>query len=254
MLEENVVLLLTACVTPPTQMIFTQITNSTEREQRYIYCLKWYIANSKYKKIVFCDNSNCSPFPGIFEYAEKHNKQLEFISFHGDNKMTQTYGKGYGDGEIINYAINNSKLIKESQYFIKISGRYVFDNIDTVFNYKKNRDFYYKVGLNKKNIFRKDERTTVDTVIFSSNVDCFKDFFGKAHLDINDQNGVFYENVFSKILIENKTKHWFTTSRMARLPNYCGNKSGTMGVDYKKKNPFVAVLRNILNKLGFYQV
>lgn len=59
--------------------------------------------------IVFCENSNTSyDFVKISELAKNEGKTLEVLVFDG-NQGSYQYGKGYGEGRIIEDAINNSK-------------------------------------------------------------------------------------------------------------------------------------------------
>ena len=132
--EKNVVVLLTGCVNPPRNAIYTTISNKDVRYQMYHKAIDFYITNCKYKKIVFCDNSNFKDFPDLEDKAKDNGVELELLAFKGDSEMVVKKGKGYGDGEIIEYALTNSKLIGSCEYFIKISGRYIFDNINKLFN------------------------------------------------------------------------------------------------------------------------
>ncbi len=40
--------------------------------------------------------------------------------------------KGYGEGEIISYALNNSKYLKNSESFYKLTGGLTVENINDV--------------------------------------------------------------------------------------------------------------------------
>ena len=41
-------------------------------------------------------------------------------------------GKGYGEGEIIEYALKNSAFLHSEREFIKLTGRITIENLDAI--------------------------------------------------------------------------------------------------------------------------
>ena len=60
-------------------------------------------------------------------------KEFEWISFQGNTTKTQEKGKGYGEGEIIEYAINHSQLLAKSKMLMKLTGRFYVKNMTLFF-------------------------------------------------------------------------------------------------------------------------
>ena len=119
------VLLITGTISPSRGMKNTALSNVEERLALYIKSIEFYIVKSPVKKIVFCENSNfkTKKLDFLFCKAKNYKKQFEYISFQGNEIEGNIHGKGYGDGEIINYALNNSFLLKADNYFIKLTGK-----------------------------------------------------------------------------------------------------------------------------------
>ena len=102
----------------------TYLTDVSERLKQYIECIEFYLCKTSINKIVFCENSNYKfDSRALYELAKKNNKLLEILQFNGNYSQIVDRGKGYGEGEIIEYALQNSKLFLQSKYFVKVTGR-----------------------------------------------------------------------------------------------------------------------------------
>lgn len=120
----SLTLLLTACINPG-DMPNNILTNIIERETQYINALKFYLDNTPFK-VVFIENTlhDCSSQFGNYIKAGR----LEYITFNG-NTYNKTLGKGFGEGQIIKYGFETSKLLNEAQNIMKITGRLQLSNI-----------------------------------------------------------------------------------------------------------------------------
>ena len=114
----------------------TTLLNVDERLSQYISGIEYAIDN--YKRVthlVFCENTN-----HYFDYsilqkkARTGGKILEVLSFSGDYFSIQQKGKGYGEGEIIQYALSHSVFLKTCHSFYKLTGRIVVKNMDQIIN------------------------------------------------------------------------------------------------------------------------
>lgn len=52
------------------------------------------------------------------------------LQFDGGN-FPAYLGKGYGELQIIKYAVEHSELLEKCDFIVKITGRYLVENIDT---------------------------------------------------------------------------------------------------------------------------
>lgn len=164
------------------------------RENDYISALGKWIQETNYP-IVFCENSN-SDLKRIKEAIEQYiNREIEFLQFDGNN-YPRDLGKGYGMLLTIRYALQNSILIKNSDYVVVVTGRYFVKNIQKiVMLLSKNEDIYVTADL-KRNL------TWADARIFA-----FKPSFVLVYLSpfqdlINDSKGFYLEHALARAALQ----------------------------------------------------
>lgn len=125
------VLLITASIEARNTRDVT-IRDRVERQRQYLQGLVAWITLTELPTIVFCENTNTSyDFTKLIEFARLKNKTLEVFVFGGNHKA-QVYGKGYGEGEIVDYAMKNSRYLSKSQSFYKITGRLFVQNFNQI--------------------------------------------------------------------------------------------------------------------------
>jgi len=232
-------ILLTATITPNINTPYTVLLDSQIREKQYIKTLKKIIEETNFEDIIFCENSNyvfMDEFNELKILASIRNKNLELLSFEGNTAETIKRGKGYGEGELIKYALFNSKLLKdESEDFFKLTGRLFIENINTILKEKE------------KNIFLryKPRYKAVDTRFFKSNIKFYKDNLINLYEKVDDSNLIYLEHCFY-----NKIKK-FDLPSFKCYPIFLGN-SGSTGEEYKKNKELF--IMNIYNKIGLLRV
>ena len=227
---KNVTLLLTACVNPD-GMSFTALQNPIIRKEQYINALLYYINNTELP-IVFVENTN-SDFSNLFQYYID-NGRLEYLTFMGNN-YPKCLGKGYGEAEIITYGLNNSRIIRETNYLIKITGRLIVRNINEIANNPILR-------LSSRCIrfgFMSD--TSIFSMCIVAPVGWISDCISKYGNTINDSNKVYMEHILYRYLIETE-KHsiipFFTPPQIEGV-------SGTTGELYNIKSKVDSFLDSI---------
>ena len=220
----NKCVILTACVSPNKQVSELELTDSNVRRMQYIESLRFYIKSTRIDRIVFCDNSNAEVDKDILSLAKRYHKQMEWISFYGNEEKVKKQGKGYGEGEILEYAIKHSKLVISSDYIIKITGRLIIKNIDDLVR-RINADYCYfdHICLEGKTPF-------VSTKLFMIPKVMFEKYFINKYTEVNDGSHQFIEHVYAKILIENRDK--ILRKCFSKFPNMQG-VSGSSGEVYE---------------------
>lgn len=127
---------------------FVQLSNPKERLVQYLCALISWINFSDISSIIFCENSNTKfDFHKVKELALIQGKELEVLVFNG-NLKSEIYGKGWGEGEIIEYALEHSKLLKNSFAFYKVTGRLFVDNFSEVHAAYKGSPNVFKLQYN----------------------------------------------------------------------------------------------------------
>ena len=111
-------LIITGCIKVNDNTPYVAVRDDRLRLDDYISTIKWAIESEVFDKIVFCDNSGyVYDDKEIQDLAKIRLKKFEWLCFQASPDLVNTYGKGYGEGEIIKYVLNNSKIISDSDYF-----------------------------------------------------------------------------------------------------------------------------------------
>lgn len=108
------------------------IRDERERTLQYLSALVAWSRATRIRRIVFVENSNTNfDFGPVARMLEDAGKELELLIFDG-NKDVEQYGKGYGEGEILEHAFRHSRLLRASPDFYKVTGRLFVRNFDKV--------------------------------------------------------------------------------------------------------------------------
>ena len=179
------VILLTGCINP-NGMPFTQLNNPSERQKQYIDAIHFYLSNTTCQ-IVFCENSNTDIKP----YIKNVQDRLEILTFSGNQNKQR--GKGYGEAEIIEYALSHSSFIQDDSIIIKITGRLVVNNISQIIRSLTCKQDFVTC------LFHSDLKFA-DSRIFCATVSFFREFLNNKEC-INDSEDVFFEHILASSVL-----------------------------------------------------
>lgn len=190
-----IAILLTASVYPK-GMANTLLSDPDERRRQYEDALDYYLVATNVP-IVFCENTLCDLSVNYRFYIDKG--RLEFITFDGNN-YDKGKGKGYGEAQIIIRAIEQSKILKQSHYVVKITGRVKVKNIQQLVDERKYRH---------DNMFRSHWGyfDAPNTVLCTMATDKFLEVM-KGHCEeITDSatNEFLFERVLGRAVIQDKS-------------------------------------------------
>lgn len=220
----KLIILLTGCINP-NGMAFTQLNNVSERQKQYIDAIQFYLSNTTCQ-IVFCENSNTDIQP----FIENTKDRLEILTFSG-NKNKQR-GKGYGEAEIIEYALLHSSFIQDDCTIIKITGRLIINNINKIIRSLTCKHDFVTC------LFHSDLRFA-DSRIFCATVSFFREFLNnKEH--INDSNNIFFEHILASTILASSI-HFVPYSEeplITGISGSTGKRYSPMAIDCKKRYLF----------------
>ena len=117
-------ILLTSCVIVSDHSVSLKDENS--RIRLTIESIEKWLAISSDLRLVICDGSNFDFSKIATEKFPQAN--IECLFFENDRKSVGLYGKGYGEGEIVKYALQNSVYLKESDFFAKCTAKLWVEN------------------------------------------------------------------------------------------------------------------------------
>lgn len=255
--EVNEVLLVTAAINVESTP-YISIRDKKERLLQYLTSLVAWIKLTNINTIVFCENTATDyDFQEIVEFAKSEGKTLEILIFNG-NKKAQKYGKGYGEGEIIEYAIQHSYYLRNKVSFYKITGRLFIPEFDRIYGLHSNlanvfktpaftpdpwsgigplkpdnpvrhlravlRYLYVFFGRGRGRGPHQYDRH-ISTIFYKSNVEFFKKHLIRSYKRVNDAKNYALEHTY----YEDLSKHNFSPF----LTNYTiMGKCGTTGSLY----------------------
>ncbi|HEX8462896.1 MAG TPA: hypothetical protein VF623_15790, partial [Segetibacter sp.] len=210
-------------------------TDSSLREAEYHKAIKKWISLGY--PIIFCENSNYDSAIINEEIKGLNHEKFEYLKF---TSSVSHLGKGYGEAEIIDYTLKNSKLIKDDTIICKMTGK----------NYVTNA----KVILRK--LLASPHRGDMVTAILGRNLTIADSrfFFFKRNFylkywiniipEIDEPNKVYIEHTLARAIhiAIAKGERW---SLLPELPIIEGF-SGTYAKPYKNK-----ILHTVLNKFYY---
>lgn len=144
--SKKVSIILTTTVNINNKIAHLKLTNVEKRKQIYIKTIKKWLTKTLFNIIVI-ENSGYD-FIELTDEKEKYKNRFEVISFDPNkfqeaNYLKNNSSKGAHEFFSIDYAIHNSKIIKKTNFVIKITGRYYIDNFEKYINSIENFFNYY---------------------------------------------------------------------------------------------------------------
>lgn len=238
----KVSILLTACVNPD-GMALTALQDKDERLVQYEQALNWYLDHTDYP-IVFVENSGCDISSHYLSRIEEGH--LEMLTFLG-NDYPHDFGKGYGEAEILDYALKHSAFLKDTDVIVKITGRLICRNVNTLIGMCKRTDTVMAQVI-KDRWGRMQCKSQV--VVFPQ--EFLRDFFLPFSSYLNDTKRYWFEH-----LLWDASRAWqqegFRFKEFIYLPRIEG-QSGSMGTRYTNSlwDTMVYPLKVFVHKLFHY--
>lgn len=227
------VILLTSCVNP-NGMPFTALSDINVRKQQYLAALRFYVNNTS-MPIVYVDNSNVD----INEYNVFSNiaeDRIELLSFDGNHD--KEHGKGFGELEIIDYAIKYSRIINNNKNvsLIKITGRLVIVNIASILKQLK----YYILPSSKSVICSMNsDFSMADSRLLIAPLNFYKRLIDNR-MAINDSEDVYLEHILCSLI---KNQDIYAFHPFFTEPQYQGVSGSTNKTYEANKHNFLEKIR-----------
>lgn len=173
--------------------------------------------------IVLCDGSGydfsavcAARFPGA---------TIECLSFRNDAEAVSRFGKGYGEGEIVQYALQRSRMLGEAHCFAKCTSKWWVENFVALVG-EWNGVFKSSLRFKRKNSVRRIEAAHVETLFYIVDKSFYLDRLLHVHRQVRDQEGHYLEHCFKDALIGSNADALRYSFR--RMPRILG-VSGTSG-------------------------
>ena len=246
------VVLMTATITPPQDAVNLKRIDPNQRENDYAEALKYYLSipEQYVSKIIFAENSN-SDLSRLKKLVNDtpHNKTVEFIEYQNGNDFPPYYARSYGEQKLIDYAVDNSKILTEEDVIWKVTGRFKLLNLIKLIKTQPQKFSIY-CDLKKYTI------NVAETRVFAFTLQGYRRYlYNKYHkLKQRDElkgskNMIAGEFIWFNLIYANLHEKRIVP-RFKYLPNFSGIKGGTnenfASFTLKKRYLLRVIFRRIL--------
>lgn len=148
-------------------------------------------------RFVICDGSGFD-FSSLMQ--EKFpNLQIECLTFLNNADLIKKRGKGFGEGEIIRYALDHSNYLRQSTWFAKCTAKLWVDNFEQCIS-EWNGRFLCKAFF--ANVFSQKNTSLeyIDTRFYLADISFYNKYLSRAHLDLEMSNGDSIEDKFLDVV------------------------------------------------------
>ncbi len=225
----NPPILLTSCVHVSDMSV--SLKSSVDRINFTLESIKEWLSIVPNAEIIICDNSGFDFSDLIKENFP--NEKIECLCFLGDRGAVKKYGKGYGEGEIIEYATKKSKFILNAGCFTKCTARLWVKNYRYFLNQWNQKCIFKPIF---KNVFsiKPTILDHIDTRFYIVNIEFYYKYLVDAYKKMNPATPHGVEEIFLEIVLANNLRNIFSR----KYPEIYG-VSGASGRAYRnslKKN------------------
>ena len=200
----------------------------------YKKSFNFWISNKYVNKIIFIENSGYD-LSFFYEISKKFpDKIVEIISSNSNHSFDKKLGKGYGEYLCLKEIFENSKIAKETNYFIKITGRYIIKNFDSILKdiIINNSDIYVNLSNNLK---------YSNSIIYGGGKKFFENYIIPEKKNTTDEINNISENKVASATL----KAISDGLTLSRVPIYADTE-GYIGSNGKK------LKQNIFKKIKLY--
>lgn len=193
--KANSLVLITTATKPPEGIFILKMTDITKRKiTAKAAALFW--ATSGVDKIVIADATGQTLLDEVeVSMLAQIGVEVEQINYMQNNELVIKNGKGYGEGALIRFALENSALLQKTNNFFKCTGKVYcrnFNEITQMINQNKIQNIFWR------DIFD----NSIDTRFFYTSIEFCEKFLISAYENIDDRNQIYSEHCVWKLVNE----------------------------------------------------
>ncbi len=154
--------------------------------------------------ITLCDGSS---FDLQHEIAQRFpDAPIECLAFANDQTKVSQYGRGYGEGEIVKYALQHSHFIRQAGCFAKCSSKLWVENFEECVQWWNGSLLCKGIFLNAFSPFQPTVLQHIDTRFYLASVSTYEKYLVNVHLGIDVAAGHGLEECFHAAFLQNQIK------------------------------------------------
>lgn len=234
--------LLTSCVHIADYSV--KLKSPADRIKHTIESIEHWLKISPEIRLVVCDSSGFDFSPLVRERFP--DAFIECLCFEADRALVRYHGKGYGEGEIIKFALQHSAYIKQADFFAKCTAKLWVENFNQCLR-EWNGKFLCKATFSNVFSFKATHFNHVDTRFYLVNKDFYWKYLSDVHLNLGGATGISIEDNFRNVVQDcNLNQVLFST------PPVIAGVGGATGKYYNRKLPkrLKEILRSRLVQLN----
>lgn len=216
-----------------------QLKDPQAREQLALQSIQRWRNIAPNNPLVLCDGSGFDFAPLVA--AMPLSRKIECLKFQNNVDAVRQHGRGYGEGEIVRFAVENSTFIKTAGCFAKCTSKLWVENFSECLSQWNDRILLKGVFDNAFSLTRPTRFSYIDTRFYAINVESYRSQFLHAHEAIQASNGHGLEECFRDIFLSLSCP----PALMKFPPVICGVGGGTGR--YYKNTP----LRRLKERLRY---
>jgi hypothetical protein len=212
---------------------YTLLRDEAQRVKLTLDALKEWAKIAHAHKIVICDGSNYDFTNDCKRLFPKNN--IECLYFKNNTLLVSEFGKGFGEGEIVKFALENSLFLKQDDFFVKCSARIWVENFNEILS-SWNGIFECDFGLKRNALRIPIIPYYVDTKFYIINKNFYLNNFLNCYKKVRDKKWNFLEHEIFKSLcnINKKVGYYFISQKPTIL--------GVSGTFDKKYNTSKSII------------
>lgn len=194
----HIPILITSSITP--HDIGVKLLDPERRLFHALEAIEHWIRVAPASRFVLCDGSNFDFSPIAKERFP--DTQIECLFFENEPLQIANFGRGFGEGEIVKFALRNSLYLRQSGAFAKCSSKLWLENYADCAKEWTGDCLFSAVFNNAFSISRSIEMAQIDTRFYITSNDFYSRHLVNAHLQINTSTGFGLEDCFHARLCE----------------------------------------------------
>lgn len=177
------------------------LSDTEERTRLALESVAQWLQINPNLSLVLCDGSSFDFGNLVAKHFPLAN--IECLCFENNQELVKKYGRGYGEGEIVRYALHHSKLIAMAGCFTKCTSKLWVKNYKQCLSNWNNTLLCKGVFLNVFSPFKKTQFSYIDTRFYITSIATYTEYFEDAHLGIDVHLGRSLEDRFFDIFAIN---------------------------------------------------